>query len=324
MVKSLCRVDPGSLFLLLVTMASLLFCEAAFSMGMSFGVAPEPTSTAELQVSPGPLVSPVGIYPVYSPQGLSSLLVTDAGKRTVNKISFRHPDAVEELFNVDGIPLGIAKFRRRIYVGNRSKGSVDVYLKSDEKYRLLRRIKTDMPMQPNDIAIDAQARQLIVADGLANNVKVFTLSGRLVRAIDGFGDLFEPKSVAVDAQTGVIAVTDCGDMQTGIPASVQLYDASGAQLLRKTGMFSAPQGVALSADRLFVADALLGQVMVLNRSDGTLLGTYGSFGTDPGQLVFPLDLVFVEQTATLYVVNNRMGRIMTYSPADFQPLEVLP
>ena len=299
-------------------------------MGMSFGDDDDPPIVPVLEITPGPLSSPVGISLVFARQGLSSLLVTDAGKMTVNEIDPQNMGVVEELFIVEGLPLGIAEHNHLIYVGNRSTGSVDVYSSNRTRSRdstgsrLVSRIETDEPMQPNDIAIDSMKDRLFVADGLANDVKVFDLSGRLVRTIDGFGDLFDPKSVAIHPLSESIAVTDSGDPKTGIPASVQVYDYSGSQLLRKTGGFSAPRGVALSIDRLFVADALLGQVLVFNRENGTLLGTFGSFGTDPKQLLFPIDLAFDETSELLYVVNNRMGNIVTYTPADFQAVEVTP
>jgi DNA-binding beta-propeller fold protein YncE len=321
------KTHGSPLWLLLLMMsASLLCCGTASAMGMSFGGQTPPTSEpatgAALKITSGPFSSPVGIAPVFARSGLSYLLVTDAGKRTVSKADPQHPDNVEELFKVDGLPLGIAQDRRFIYVGNRSEGSVDIYHGSRKGLRMARRIKTDEPMQPNDIAIDAGARQFFVVDGAANDVKVFTLSGRLVRTIDGFGDLFDPKSVAIHAKSRSIAVTDAGDPKTGMPASVQVYDYSGRQLLRKTGGFSAPRGVAVSADRLFVADALLGQVLVFDRKTGEYLGAFGSFGTDPGQLLFPIDVAFDEKTEALYVVNNRMGRLETFAPTDFQPAEV--
>lgn len=313
-------------FSLLLAMASLLCCETALSMGMSFGddtqTITDPAPTPVLQVTPGAFSSPVGIAPVYVSKKLSYLLVTDAGKRAVCRVDPQNPNEVKELFKVQGLPLGVEEDRRLIYVGNRSNGSVDIYQRRHKKGRLVRRIKTREPMQPNDLAIDFRARKLFVADGLANDVKVFTLSGRLIRTIDGFGDLFDPRSVAIHSPSKVIAVTDAGDPNTGMPASVQVYDYSGVQLLRMTGAFSAPQGVAVSADRLFVADALLGQVQVFSRENGKLLGGFGSFGTDPGQLLFPIDLVFDEKSQTLYVVNNRMGRVETYAPADFRPVEV--
>ncbi len=317
------RHDPFLVLFLITTMVCLLCCPV-LSMGMSFGDDDEPTIVPVLEITPGPLSSPVGISLVFARQGLSSLLVTDAGKMTVNKIDPQNMGVVEELFIVEGLPLGIAEHNSHIYVGNRSTGSVDVYFSNSTRSRLVSRIETDEPMQPNDIAIDSGKYRLFVADGLANDVKVFTLSGRLVRTIDGFGDLFDPKSVAIHPLSESIAVTDSGDPKTGIPASVQIYDYSGSQLLRKTGGFSAPGGVALSIDRLFVADALLGQVLVFNRENGTLLGTFGSFGTDPKQLLFPIDLAFDETSELLYVVNNRMGNIVTYTPADFQAVEVTP
>ena len=310
------------LLLLTISISGMLCCESVLSMGMGFDDEVEPASVPVLQITPGPLSSPIGLAPVYSRQKIKYLLVTDALKKTVNKLDPLRPNDLEELFKIDGQPLSVAKDRRLIFVGNRSQGSVDVYSMRGTKSRLVRQIKTEQPMQPNDIAIDPRTRQIFVADGLANDVKIFTLSGRLVRSIDGFGDLFDPKSVAIHRISKSIAITDSGDPETGMPASVQVYDYSGAQLLHKTGAFSAPRGVALSSDRLFVADALLGQVLVFNREDGTRLGSFGSFGTDPGQLLFPIDVVFDEETETLYVVNNRMGRIVTYVPADFQPVEV--
>lgn len=315
-------VNPFWMLLLVVAMASLLCCEAAFSMGMSLGGETEPAPVSELKITSGPFSSPVGITQVSTRKGLSYLLVTDAGKRTVSKVDPQNLDSVEELFKVDGLPLGIAKHRRLFYVGNRSEGSVEIYKMGRKGIRLVRRIKTNEPMQPNDIAIDPKTNQVLVADGVANDVKVFTRSGRLVRTIDGFGDIFNPKSVSIHPESGAIAITDSGDPKTGMPASVQVYDYSGTQVLRVTGGFSAPGGVAISVDRLFVADALLGQVLVFDRGTGERLGTFGSFGTDSGQLVFPLDLTFDEMSEALYVVNNRMGRIETYAPADFQPVEV--
>jgi hypothetical protein len=139
--------------------------------------------------------------------------------------------------------------------------------------------------------------------------------------------LVNPTAVALDALAGEVLVSDYGDPLTGEGAAVKIYDLTGTYLGAVCGdsgqegfAFSRPQGLGVSADgQILVADSLLGQVLVFDRTTSTGIATLGSYGTDPGQLRLPLDLEIEEAAATVWVTNNRLGRLEAFPWEAVQP-----
>ena len=85
----------------------------------------------------------------------------------------------------------------------------------------------------------------------------------------------------------------------------------------KAGMmgnrFSKPQGLAVDdAGHIFLVDCWLGYVLVIDRASGGTLKTLGAYGTDPGQLALPLDVVVDLRSKDVAVTNNRPRRIEVF------------
>jgi DNA-binding beta-propeller fold protein YncE len=74
--------------------------------------------------------------------------------------------------------------------------------------------------------------------------------------------------------------------------------------------FSRPQGLAVDeSGHVFMVDCYSGEIMVFDRYNGNTLKTMAGYGTDPGQLRLPLDIVIDPGTNDIYVTHNRAARI---------------
>jgi DNA-binding beta-propeller fold protein YncE len=143
--------------------------------------------------------------------------------------------------------------------------------------------------------------------------------------VSGPGDdefhLQNPTGITVDPSTNEILVSDYGDPTLfgvlGSDPRVKVLTYAGVGVVSYSGdsggrQYDRPQGLALnSSGHILVVDALAGEISVLERSTGATLATLGSFGTLPGELWLPLDVI-VDDAATAYVTNNRLGRIEAF------------
>ena len=80
------------------------------------------------------------------------------------------------------------------------------------------------------------------------------------------------------------------------------------------GRFVRPQSLAVDAQgRLHVADSYLNNVQILDADTGDYLGSYGAFGTGPGQLNLPLDILITSggEVAVANAENHRVETIYT-------------
>ncbi len=265
------------------------------------------------------LASPIRL--AFSQQG--NLLVTDYKLKMVLTVD-RDTKQVIDNFAVDGKPLGIACDRGKIYVGNVSKSCIDVYNK-EGKLQATFGATEKLIKKPTDIAIDSRVRngRLFVVDAFGKNVKVFSLKGDLLYTIPETTPdpsiLAAPTGIAADPNREEILVSDYGDSES-IKPRIQIFDYNGnlvETISSKMGMmgkkFSMPHGLEIDRlSRVYLVDSFAGQVIIIDRNDGTVLKTLGGFGTDPGQLYLPLDLVVDESTKDIYVVNNLPKRIEIY------------
>jgi DNA-binding beta-propeller fold protein YncE len=227
--------------------------------------------------------------------------------------------AIHEAFRAEGRPLAIATDSEgRLYIGNETHQSVEVY---DPKGRYLYELgfAQGIVKVPNDMAIDASRGLVFVVDSQEKNVKVFDTQGPFRSTISGPGpapyQLAHPTGIALDEGRREVLVSDYGDPEGGIPPRIQIYDYSGNYLGTISGedRFSRPQGLAVDGSgRIFLVDCLLGQVLAFDRHTGALLKTLGSFGSDPGQLFLPLDLVLDDVSKDVFVTNNRPGRVEVF------------
>lgn len=273
-----------------------------------------------------------------SPSGFVSPVRITSGKRGTFYVSDFVAQAIVEVeadaggatmvtaFSVPGRPLGVAwTMGSRLLVGNASTRSVDVYRSSNGRW-LYSLGGSGTISDPTDIAVDSQANLAFVLDGEAATVKVFALrDGRALHTISGPGPgevfLQNPTGIAVDPDRLEVLVSDYGEpAQSSSPPGVKIYAYDGTHLKTisgKAGMigqrFSRPQGLAVDGTgRILVVEAVAGEVLLLDRETGATLGTLGSFGSDPGQLWLPLDVV-LDESQSVFVTNNRPRRLEVFS-----------
>jgi hypothetical protein len=77
--------------------------------------------------------------------------------------------------------------------------------------------------------------------------------------------------------------------------------------------FSRPQGLTVEGNgRIYMVDALSAEILVLDRETGATVNTIGTFGSNPGQLLLPLDIV-VAQTGDVLVTSYRTRKIERFA-----------
>ena len=266
---------------------------------------------AEFRGLPLPLAAPVRLAVLPSGQ----LLVTDSRRRSVYALD---PSglAVEGGFEVGGKPLGIGARGGRIFVGNVTRRTVEVY---DLKGRIRGHFGADAVGYPIDLAVDDAAALVFVLDAAALTVRVFDQNGRSLGSISGPGGgdalLQSPTGIAVDPARGEVLVSDYGP--DGGSAAVKIFSYEGdfvdiisgagrCGLLGCSGGFSRPQGLEVDGGgRVYVTDALLAQVMVFDRVTKQPIATLGGRGMG---LRLPLD-VALDRDGAVYVTSNRTGSV---------------
>lgn len=269
----------------------------------------------------------------FGPDG--NLLVSDYRLGMVLTVDGK-TNEVTRFFVVEGKPLGIAYLKGHIYVGNATAGRVDIFNVAGMQFKKNGSFRTAVE-NPTDIAVDARTNRIFVVDGAAKHVKVFDTKGKLVGQVPASDPdnslLAAPTGVAVDTVRQEVLVSDYGNKAEDIPARIQIFDFDGNYLdtitsvvagggmgmggmgggWNKKPRFSRPQGLAVdAAGHIFVVDCFSCEVMVFDRLSGDLLKTLGGFGTDPGQMRLPLDIVIQSRTKDLLVTNNRAARIEVF------------
>jgi DNA-binding beta-propeller fold protein YncE len=260
-----------------------------------------------------------GIHQLHSPIRLTmkpdgNLLVSDYQLGMIVIVDHRTLKT-SGCFPVQGKPLGVAYARGQIYVGNVSKECIEVY---NRKGKYLYRFN-GVFKQPTDIAIDENQGLVFVSAGFQKYVAVFNLKGKFIRTFPGINsnNLVNPTAIALAPGAAEVFVSDYGDLAKSLYPCIQVFDYEGNLLNTipgKTGMlgmrFSRPQGLAVDdSGHVFMVDCYSGEIMVFDRYNGQTLKIMAGYGTEPGQLRLPLDLVINPTTKDIYVTNNRSATI---------------
>lgn len=224
-------------------------------------------------------------------------------------------------FPIDGAPVAVAWSRGRIYVGNESTGHVEVYNPAGKHLSDLGGANGAV-LRPSDMAVDEQSGRLVVVDSSDHSLKCFDLhSGALTQIITSPA-LVNPTGIVLDTERNEIIVSDYGDPALKYPARVHVFDYAG-NLLRsisgRTAGFSRPQGMAFDNGWIFLADALVSKVFLLDSITGAVVKSLGGFGSGAGELMLPLDVSIDPLTKDLYITNNRLGRIERFPEGGLVP-----
>ena len=239
-----------------------------------------------------------------------NLLVSDHTQKSVFFVSKKNGKIIKG-FPVTGHPLGVAYHNGSVFVGNSSLKRIQVFTQSG----ILKFTFTRLVKKPNDIAIHTASRRLYVTDSQRWNVKVFNLDGDFLFKIEQ--NLKAPTGIAIDDVNDILWVSDNGKVATGIRPTIQAYDLDGNPLgaiSSKMGMFggrfSRPQGLAVnSSGYVLMVDSYSSEVLVFSGLSGNLMKTISGFGTGPGKMQLPYDIVLERHSNDLFVTNNRMKKI---------------
>ena len=263
----------------------------------------------------------------------NGLLVSDYVRRMI--LRYRKRDMrLMHSFRIGGKPLAVGALEGTIYVGNQTSGRVEAY---ERDGTFLFQLGGDGVQftQPNDMAFERAARLAFVVDSQQKLVSVFDLSaapGQLIGTIPPGGPdpdvLTNPTAIAVDESRQQVLVSDFGAPQQWIRARIQIFDYDGnllSSISGSSGMlgnrFTRPQGMALDQDagRIFLVDAWIGQLLILDRDSGETLGSLGTYGFGPGELAMPLDVIRLRRSGRLFVTNNLNRRIEILSDGGGRP-----
>lgn len=251
-----------------------------------------------------------------------NLLVTDYNLGTVYILRKKDLSIISKL-NVEGLPLAVAWGRGSIYVGNEQTETIEVYNKDGRLMSTFREANNPpLKMLPMDIEVDEVAGFVYVVDNLDMDVKVFDMDGRFAGTIpsSNWGEgLSHPTALALDKERRQVLVSDYGSSIPKVLASVKVYSLDGqfqfkfvSDWLTRPYHFSRPQGLATdSSGDIYMVDAMLGHVIVVDRNSFQGKAILGEYGTAPGRLKLPLDLV-IDKGGNVYVTNNRNGRIEVF------------
>ncbi|HDH50536.1 MAG TPA: 6-bladed beta-propeller [Nitrospirae bacterium] len=299
--------------LVLFLAAGLQSCRSDDSMTGEGGIGDKPIS----------IRSPVRID--FTSDG--NLLVSDYFRKRIYIIDSSDLKMISS-FPVAGRPLAVAfldsLFFDIVFVGNESTGTVEAYTLQGWWLYDLGGTKGNVK-KPNDIAIDKTQDMVFVVDSNDGLIKVFRTDGQFLYSIGGTGAdpelLVSPRGIAVDENAQEIFVTDFGNPSDSaeIPARLKIYNYAGnylggfsAEDVASGYEFASPQGIAVSDNYIFMVESVLGKILVFNRGTFAGVKTIGSFGSNPGQLFLPLDIIIDPATEDVFVTNNRPRRIEAY------------
>jgi hypothetical protein len=299
-------------FVLSVVLVGILSQSQVLAMGMDWGDGGDGDDTsctpdATLVITPGPIGSPVRITALDA----QNFLIADYSRNWIYKVGLDGVPA--KLFETNGSPLSVVfqpGNKSLYYVGNDRDKTIDIYRVKKGNLKLKDKLSYGPEgVQALDLAYDTSLQQLFVVDGLAREIKVLLGDGSLVRSFGGDMVLANPKGIAVDAEKDEVFVSDYGDPAVGIPASIKVFNLSGALVSTITGNFSRPQGLSLTDSKLFVADNMLAQILEFDRATNEMTTSYGCLGSSEGHMLLPLDVALDAAGLNLYVADNRNMRV---------------
>ena len=226
---------------------------------------------------------------------------------------------------VQGKSTGIAMVDDKIFVGNRSLRSVDVFdLQGNFQYRL--GTGKAQFQQINDVAVDTTRMLVYALDTKGKCIKRFNFDGSSAGTDIGIGLLLQPTALTVDSANGNILVSDFGTPEKINDSVVYTFDNTGAWKSTRSGksgwsgfIFSSPQGSAISdSGNFYLVDSGFCQVLVFTPTTSTPI-YLGARGIDSDELNYPLDVFLDEPTGDLFVSDHYNKRITVFRGGGLTP-----
>lgn len=281
---------------------------------------------------PGPVLAQSVFNPKRMAEGFpGQVVISDRFHDSIFSINKKSLEIVWQV-PLTGSPFGVAQWRNRLFVGNTATANVEVYRisKDGAKVKFLFNLGHTVSGQlgyiqkPTDIVINRRSRKVYVLDSGDKKIKIYNLRGRFLSEFpvsDNQGRILAPVAFTVDEVRGEILVSDYGDpsgfFRISVPARILIYDLTGNYLGQINGdgstqpetKFLRPQGLVTDGmGRIFLAAALAGHILVLDRATGILLKKVGDPGSEAGQLRLPVDVVLLPNSGDLFVANNMGAR----------------
>lgn len=165
-----------------------------------------------------------------------------------------------------------------------------------------------MPVMVRPYGVYADGNRVYAADPGAGTFHVYDLTAKRYFAVERAGDeeLISPIGIAADAK-GNIYVSD-SELR-----KILIFDAEGKYLraIGSSELFQRPAGIALSGNRIYVADTHAHTVFVLSSADGGFLFAFGGRGTEIGKFNYPTN-IFVSGNKFLYVTDSMNFRVQIF------------
>ena len=283
-----------------------------------------------------PVVTHLRSYPwdFHSPTRMalrvdSSLLISDPERSRI--ITREASGRITDKHAIAGNPVSVAvDAQDRIYLGDDNLGQVGVYSRNWELLFNLG-IGAGEFQLPGAIAVHPVDGRIYVVDSKSHQLRVFNGDGSPNFTIGGFGDgqgLFKyPAGIFLDAAAGEIFIADqlnyqvqVLDMQGGYLRCIGGTNASPGSFFGSKRPLNQPQGVWVdNTGRVLVSDAAEGQIKVFDRN-GNALTIIGAFGSKPGELRIPMDLV-VDAHQRLFIASTNNARLEVFGLDDYQDPE---
>lgn len=243
----------------------------------------------------------------------NNLIVSDYSQKAIFTID-RNKNKIIKGFKIKGRPLAVAYLKGKYYIGNDTTKKIEVYLESGK----LRSSFQGNVKKPNDMVIDKENEKVYVVDTKSSKVLIYTLDGALAKTLTE--NMANPMGIAIDSINGLLYVSDYGDPSKWIYPSIHIFNLNGTYtgtISGKLGMmgnrFSRPQGIAIGDNGyVFMVDCYSAEIMIFNGPGGILIKTLSGFGTGPGRMNLPFDIVLNKKTRDLFVTNNRGANVEVF------------
>lgn len=169
---------------------------------------------------------------------------------------------------------------------------------------------SSIPTQNRDpirIATDKNGLLYVTAP-TKGKILIFSPEGGLVNSLEGFK---KPLSVAVDKANRIYV----GDAQEGRVTVLSPEGATLFSLGQGPGEFGLPGDMAVAENGLVYVTDSVNNVVKVYAADGAFLRSFGGYGVNEGQMIFPTGIACDDINEEIYVADNNNGRLEVFDLA---------